>query len=319
MILVVGGAGYIGSHICKNLHKQGLAHVVFDNLSQGHRDFVKWGDFFEGDLSKKSDINACFKRYNIDAVMHFSALANVGESVEKPLLYYHNNVSASINLLEAMQEFGVKQFIFSSTCAVYGEPQSEKLSEIHPQNPINPYGNSKKMLETIVKDVSQSSGLNYAFLRYFNAAGADPDGQIGEAHSPETHLIPLAIEAAQGKRTLNVFGNSYDTPDGTCIRDYIHVNDLATAHIKALQYLREKKENIAVNLGSGVGYSVMEIINTIAEITGNVVQYTITDRRPGDPAILMADTAAAKRVLDFETQYNLHDIIHSAWQWHNDK
>lgn len=317
MILVVGGAGYIGAHTCKQLATEGIKHLVFDNLSQGHRAFVKWGDFFQGDLNNKADLSACFAKYDIDAVMHFSALANVGESVENPLHYYQNNVVGTLNLLEAMQTHKVKQFIFSSTCAIYGEPQHQTLSEDHPQNPISPYGKSKKMVEDIVQDYSKTQDMNYAFLRYFNAAGADPDGEIGEAHSPETHLIPLAIQSALGKQKLEVFGDDYNTPDGTCIRDYIHVNDLANAHIKALRYLQEKKQHLKVNLGSGVGYSVMEIIKEVERVSGKTVNYQVSKRREGDPAILLANTDRSQDCLGVKINYTLDEIIETAWNWHN--
>lgn len=317
MILVVGGAGYIGSHTVKRLHESGYKTVVFDNLSLGHRDFVKWGAFFEGDLCNKSDIESCFELYPITAVMHFSALANVGESVREPALYYRNNVMNTLNLLEVMQDRGVTDFIFSSTCATYGEPQSETLSESHVQNPINPYGRSKLMVEEIVKDMAKATDLNYTFLRYFNAAGADLDGEVGERHNPETHLIPLAIQAVLGRRDeLTVFGDDYATPDGSCIRDYIHVTDLADAHILALKRLSETGESDYFNLGTGVGYSVFDIINTVSEVAGKSVPYTLGARREGDPPLLVAQNDKAETVLGWRPQItDLKVIIQSAYQF----
>ena len=235
-VLIVGGAGYVGSHANKALCKGGYKTVVFDNLSRGHKEFVKWGKFFNGDLSDRKRLKACFRKYRIKAVMHFSAFAYVGESVKEPAKYYINNVANTLNLLEIMREHGVKYFIFSSTAATYGEPDKIPINEKHSQNPINPYGRTKKIIEDILKDYSNAYGLKYVALRYFNAAGADSDTEIGELHNPETHLIPLIFDAAMGKRkSIKIFGTNYKTPDGSCIRDYIHVSDLADAHIKALR------------------------------------------------------------------------------------
>lgn len=317
MILIVGGAGYIGSHVVKRLNSNGYKTVVFDNLSLGHEEFVKWGTFIKGELSSKEDIETCFKKYAIHAVMHFSAFANVGESLKNPLKYYQNNVANTLNLLEIMEKYKVKEFIFSSTCATYGNPTTEKLSEDHPQNPINPYGQSKLMIEKIIKDISKTKSLNYMFLRYFNAAGADLDGEIGELHNPETHLIPIAINATLEKRApLTVFGDDYPTNDGSCIRDYIHVNDLADAHILALEQLKETKKCNEFNLGNGKGYSVFEIIKKVTDITGKKVPYNIGERRDGDPAKLIADNQKAKNVLKWEPKLNSLDIIiDSAYQF----
>lgn len=317
MILVAGGAGYIGSHTLKQLAKK-YQTVTFDNLCAGHRENVKWGMFFEGDLADIESLRNCFRENAITAVMHFCAFANVGESVKEPEKYYQNNVANTLNLLSVMREFGVSYFIFSSTCATYGNPTTLTLSETHPQNPVNPYGTSKLMVEKIVKDYAHAYGIKYGFLRYFNAAGADPDGEIGEAHDPETHLIPLAIYAAQKKRDkLTIFGDDYPTSDGTCIRDYIHVNDLAKAHISALDHLKKGHENIELNLGTGVGYSVREIIAAVEKITGLPVPYEMGPRREGDPAVLVADNKKAKDVLGWEPTFTLEQIVQTAWQWHN--
>lgn len=316
-VLVVGGAGYIGAHVCKLLHKKNIPFIVLDNLSTGHKDFVKWSPFIHADLSDKTAIENCFKEYSIQTVMHFSAIANVADSVIDPASYYQNNVVNTLNLLDIMKKYQVFDFIFSSTCATYGIPQTDTLNETHPQNPINPYGVSKLMIEQIVKDYAKAYGLRYGFLRYFNAAGADPDAEIGEAHSPETHLIPLAIEALQGKRdALTVFGNDYPTPDGTCIRDYIHVNDLADAHIKLFHYLQAGNPNTAINLGMGHGNSVLEILATIETVTGKKVPYAFGSRREGDPPILVANNRKAQEVLGWAPEYTLEDIISTAWKWH---
>ena len=255
MILIVGGAGYIGAHINKMLNNQGYKTVVFDNLSFGHDDFVKWGIFEPGDLGNIQEIRGLFKKYPIDAVMHFAAFTYVGESVEDPQKYYLNNLRNTLNLFQVMLEEGVTNLIFSSTCATYGTPQEIPITETHPQKPINPYGKGKFMVEQILDDYSRAYNFNYVSLRYFNAAGADPDAEIGELHEPETHLIPLALDAAAGKREdISIFGTDYPTPDGTCIRDYIHVMDLADAHIKALEYLKKGGESDVFNLGNGQGF-----------------------------------------------------------------
>ena len=263
MILIVGGAGYIGSHLNKEISKKGIKTVIFDNLSYGHRDFVKWGTFEKGDLGNIEDIRSVFRKYPIEAVMHFAAFTYVGESVEDPQKYYLNNVKNTLNLLQVMLEENVKYFVFSSTCATYGNPVEIPITENHPQNPINPYGKGKLIVETVLKDYSDAYGLKYASLRYFNAAGADPDGDVGELHDPETHLIPLILDVAAGKREdIKIFGTDYDTPDGTCIRDYIHVTDLAEAHILALEYLQNGGKSDFFNLGNGNGFSVKEVIET---------------------------------------------------------
>jgi len=318
MILIVGGAGYIGSHLNKEISKQGYETVVFDNLSYGHEKFVKWGNFELGDLGNISDIRSIFRKYPIDAVMHFAAFTYVGESVEDPQKYYLNNVKNTLNLLQVMLEENVKQFVFSSTCATYGNPVEIPITENHPQNPINPYGRGKLIVEQVLKDYNQAYGLKYASLRYFNAAGADPDGEVGELHDPETHLIPLILDVAAGKRDdIKIFGTDYNTPDGTCIRDYIHVTDLADAHILALKYLQDGGESDVFNLGNGNGFSVKEVIETARKITGKNIRAVEDERRPGDPPILVGSSDKAKEVLKWKPKYDdLDKIIETAWNWH---
>jgi UDP-glucose 4-epimerase len=318
MILIVGGAGYIGSHVNKLLHKNGEKTLVLDNLSYGHEEFVKWGEFVKGDLSNIGLLTEIFEKYNIDAVMHFAAFTYVGESVEDPQKYYVNNLKNTLNLLSVMKNFKVNKFIFSSTCAVYGEPQKLPLSEDHPLNPMNPYGNSKLMVEKILEDYSKAYDLNYVSLRYFNAAGADPEAEIGEWHNPETHLIPLILDAASGKReSVSIFGTDYSTPDGTCIRDYIHVLDLAQAHYKALEYLNNKNNSQVFNLGNGNGFSVKEVIKTCQSVTGKEIKVIEDEPRPGDPPILVGSSIKAREILGWNPQWtDLKDIISTAWNWH---
>ncbi|MDO8870337.1 MAG: UDP-glucose 4-epimerase GalE [Methanobacteriaceae archaeon] len=318
MILVVGGAGYIGSHVNKVLHENGEETLVLDNLSYGHEEFVKWGKFVKGDLSNTELLTNIFEKYTIDAVMHFAAFTYVGESVEDPQKYYVNNLKNTLDLLDVMKEFNVNKFIFSSTCAVYGEPQKLPLSEDHPLNPMSPYGNSKLMVEKILEDYSKAYDLNYVSLRYFNAAGADPSSEIGEWHNPETHLIPLVLDAASGRReSVSIYGTDYPTPDGTCIRDYIHVLDLAQAHYKALKYLNEKNKSQVFNLGNGNGFSVKEVIQACQEVTGNQIKVIEDELRPGDPPILVGSSKKAYEVLGWNPQWtDLHDIISTAWDWY---
>lgn len=318
MILIVGGAGYIGSHLNKEINKRGYETVIFDNLSYGHEEFVKWGTFERGDLGNIDDIKSILNKYPIEAVMHFAAFTYVGESVKDPQKYYLNNVKNTLNLLQAMLEENVKQFIFSSTCATYGNPVEIPITENHPQNPINPYGRGKLIVEQILKDYNAAYGLNYASLRYFNAAGADPDGDVGELHDPETHLIPLILDVAAGKReNVKIFGTDYDTPDGTCIRDYIHVTDLADAHILALKYLQDNQKSDVFNLGNGNGFSVKEVIETAREITGNEIKAVEAERRQGDPPILIGSSHKAKEVLKWKPKYgDLSQIVETAWNWH---
>ena len=317
MILIVGGAGYIGSHLNKEINKKGIETVIFDNLSYGHRDFVKWGTFEKGDLGNIEDIRAVFKKYPIEAVMHFAAFTYVGESVEDPQKYYQNNVKNTLNLLQVMLEENVKYFVFSSTCATYGNPVEIPITENHPQDPINPYGKGKLMVETVLKDYSDAYSLKYASLRYFNAAGADPEGEVGELHDPETHLIPLILDVAAGRREdIKIFGTDYDTPDGTCIRDYIHVTDLAEAHILALEYLQNGGESDFFNLGNGNGFSVKEVIETAEEITGKNIKAVEAERRAGDPPILVGSSTKAKETLNWNPKYDeLSKIIETAWNW----
>lgn len=318
MILIVGGAGYIGSHVNKYLSQKGYKTVVIDNLVYGHKEFVKWGKFYRGDIGNSKFLRKVFNENKIDAVMHFSAYAYVGESVTEPSKYYINNLINTINLLEVMREFNVRKFIFSSTCAVYGNPVKIPIDEKHPKNPVNPYGRTKLMVENILEDYEKAYGFKYVSLRYFNAAGADPDSEIGEWHNPETHLIPIVLDVALGKRKyLTVFGDDYPTPDGTCIRDYIHVNDLAQAHWLALRYVIEKNKSDFFNLGNGKGFSVNEIIKITEKITGRKVKYKIGKRREGDPPILVANSVKAKKILGWKPEYaDINTIIETAYNWH---
>ncbi|HHW16182.1 MAG TPA: UDP-glucose 4-epimerase GalE [Methanothermobacter sp.] len=317
MIFIVGGAGYIGSHVNKFLSKKGYKTLILDNLSKGHEEFVKWGEFIKGDLKDKRLLDKIFKEYNITTVMHFAALTDVRESIKDPRSYYRNNVKNTLNLLDAMQKNNINRFIFSSTCAVYGDPIETPITEDHPCNPISPYGRSKLMIEKILEDYSNAYDFNYVSLRYFNAAGADPQTEIGEWHDPETHLIPIILDVAIGKReNVQIFGTDYPTPDGTCIRDYIHVMDLADAHYKALKLLEEDKSEI-FNLGNGDGFSVKEIIETCREVTGEEIPTIESDRRPGDPPILIGSSKKAKKILRWEPEFSdIKDIIETAWEWH---
>lgn len=315
-ILVIGGAGYIGSHMVRMLAKQGYNPVVFDNLSKGHREAVVNYPFELGDLGDKARLTEVFKKYGIEAVMHFAAFAEVGESVKEPSKYYHNNVAKVLDLLDALVENDIKYFVFSSTAATFGEPIRPKIDESHPQNPINPYGNTKLMVEKILADFDTAYGLKATALRYFNASGADDSGEIGESHNPETHLIPIVLQAAAGKRpSIKMFGADYPTPDGTCVRDYVHVNDLARAHILALEKMFKDNVSERFNLGSGNGFSVAEIVKEAKRITG--IDFTVekAPRRDGDPAVLVADSAKAERILGWKPQYNLTRIIETAWNW----
>jgi len=315
-ILVVGGAGYIGSHIVCDLSENGYHTIVYDNLSEGHKEAICSNDFVCGDINDSNTLNKIFDNNKIDAVMHFSAYAYVGESIENPEKYYKNNVAATINLLSVMLKYNVKNFIFSSTCATYGIPTYAPIDEQHPQNPINPYGASKVMVERILSDYSKAYGLKYIALRYFNAAGAHPNGNIGESHRIETHLIPLVLKTlTKEKDSIHIFGTDYETPDGTCIRDYIHVCDLAVAHRNALEMLLSGSESKCINLGTGVGISVKEIISVCEKITGLKVPAIFADRRPGDPPALVASNNYAKEILDFKPKYDIYDIVKTAWEW----
>lgn len=316
-ILVVGGAGYIGSHQVKMLDEKGYNVIVYDNLSTGYQDLVTVDSFIEADLADKNKLREVFSNNKIDAVMHFAAFIEVGESVRNPAKYYRNNVVNVLNLLDVILEYDVKYFIFSSTAAIYGEPDEVPIKEEHNKRPINPYGKSKLMVEQILEDYDKAYGLKYTCFRYFNASGADESGEIGEKHNPETHLIPLVLKTALGERdSIYIFGTDYDTNDGTCIRDYVHVNDLARAHIKGLERLFAGENSEVFNLGSGQGYSVREIIDKAKEITG--IDFTVieAERREGDPAVLIADSSKAKEILGWKPEYSLYDIIKTAWKWH---
>lgn len=317
-VLVVGGAGYIGSHTCLLLAERGYEPVVFDNFSNGHREFVKWGPVEEGDIRDRARLDEVFALHKPVAVMHFAALIEVGESVKNPVGFYENNVIGSLTLLAAAMAAGVEAFVFSSTCATYGLPQRMPLDELHPQEPINPYGRTKWIVEQALKDYATYSGLRSVILRYFNAAGADFEGRIGEWHEPETHAIPLAIDAALGRRAgFKVFGNDYETRDGTCVRDYIHVLDLADAHVRAVDYLLAGGETVALNLGTGEGTTVKELLDAVNHASGRTMPVEITGRREGDSTVLVADNAKAAEVLGWTPQYDLADIIGSAWKWHS--
>lgn len=316
-ILVTGGAGYIGSHTVKLLLQRGHWPVTFDNLSRGYPHAVLDGDLVEGSLHDTAHLEATLRTYAIDAVIHFAAFAYVGESVRDPLSYYHNNVAGTISLLRAMHTVGVRHLVYSSTCATYGLPQQTYLTEDHPQHPINPYGESKLCVERIVQACAAAYDLRWIIFRYFNAAGADPDGELGENHDPETHLIPLVLAAAHGRQPdIAIFGTDYDTPDGTCIRDYIHVTDLADAHLLALQALDTEKANTAYNLGTGNGYSVRQVIDTASRITGRPIPTAVAPRRPGDPPRLIAVADKARQMLGWAPCFSdLDTIIGTAWAW----
>ncbi|HEX3645296.1 MAG TPA: UDP-glucose 4-epimerase GalE, partial [Vicinamibacterales bacterium] len=312
-----GGAGYIGSHACKALHRAGYRVVAFDNLLAGHRAAVKFGELVEGDVADTAAVRAALRRHEISAVMHFAALLDVGESVREPARYYRNNVSGALSVLEAMAAESVVQFVFSSTCATYGEPSEAPIAETHPQHPINSYGESKLAIERALPHFETAYGIRFVALRYFNASGADPEGEIGEDHSPEIHLIPRAIEAALGGRSLQVFGDDYPTPDGTCLRDYVHVTDLADAHVKALQSITGGGTSGAYNLGTGRPHSVRDVIDTVARVTGREVRWTLAPRRAGDPAVLYAAADKARASLGWQPQLgDLETIVRTAWDWH---
>ncbi|WP_298218643.1 UDP-glucose 4-epimerase GalE [Halothiobacillus sp.] len=316
-ILVVGGAGYIGSHMVKFLARAGYRVVVLDNLSTGHADAVRYGELIVGDMADTALLDRLFHSHRFDAVMHFAAFSLVGESVDDPGKYYRNNVANTLNLLDAMVRHQVRHFVFSSTAATFGEPRSDRIDELHPQKPINPYGRSKLMVEHLLADYDAAYGLKSVCLRYFNAAGADPEGELGERHNPETHLIPLVLQAASGRRShIHVFGTDYDTPDGSCLRDYIHVQDLCSAHLLALEWLQEHQQSKQFNLGNGDGYSVLDVIETARKVTGKEIPVLIKDRRAGDPARLVADATLAKQQLSWKPDYSdLADMIAHAWNW----
>jgi len=316
-ILVAGGAGYVGSHACLALAENGFTPIVFDNFSNGHKDFVQWGSYVEGDIRDKDALKAAFDLYEPIGVMHFAALIEVGFSVQNPAAFYDNNVCGSINLINAAMDAGTKAFVFSSTCATYGEPHYSPIDEMHPQNPINPYGNTKLIVEKYLSDLQTYCGFQSIPLRYFNAAGADAEGRIGEKHDPETHAIPIAIEAAMGKRDgFKVFGSDYDTRDGSCIRDYIHVTDLADAHLKALNYLLDGNPGRPFNLGTGTGTSVIELVNNIKKVANQKFKVTMASPRSGDSPALVAENSNASAGLGWKPRRDLNTIITDAWNWH---
>ncbi|MBS1716575.1 MAG: UDP-glucose 4-epimerase GalE [Armatimonadetes bacterium] len=318
MILVLGGAGYIGSHLSKRLRENHKDHVVFDNLSHGHREAVQDSKFFEGDLLDRASLDEVFVKYPIKTVFHFAAHISVGESVREPLKYWRNNTAGVLTLLEAMKDHGIQNLVFSSTAAIFGEPQYIPIDEAHPKSPTSPYGSSKLAVETLLSECDRGFGLRSVCLRYFNAAGADPSSEIGEDHSPEEHLIPVAIEAAVGKRAgLKLFGTDYPTPDGTCVRDYIHILDLAEAHILAAKHLENGGESRRYNLGNGQGFSVKQVIDIVSKVTGLPVPYEEVERRPGDPATLIASSEAIRRDWGWTPKYpDLTTIVEHAWNWH---
>lgn len=317
-VLVCGGAGYIGSHMAKTLARAGCKVTVFDNLSTGHRAAVQWGELVEGDLLDKEALERLFEAHRFDAVMHFCALSQVAESVRDPYTYYRNNVVGTLNLLDAMRHAGVERLVFSSTAAVYGVPTTDKLDESHTTLPINPYGASKLMVETMLEDAAGAYGLRSAVLRYFNAAGADPEGDIGESHTPETHLIPNVLLHALGMGgSLKVFGDDYTTRDGTCVRDYVHVNDLAAAHMLAMHHLDNHEGAHRFNLGNGSGCTVMEVIEAARKVTGKSISFSLAPRRVGDPPVLVADSKRAVEVLGWRPSFvDISAIIETAWHWH---
>jgi UDP-glucose-4-epimerase GalE len=316
-VLITGGAGYIGSHAAKALKQAGYEVVVYDNLCAGHREAVRYGTLVEGDITDLAGVRRALREHDIWGVMHFAAFLDVGESVREPAKYYRNNVSGALTVLEAMAAEGVKLFVFSSTCATYGEPIETPISESHPQRPINSYGESKLAVERALPHFERANGIQFVALRYFNASGADPDGEIGEDHSPEIHIIPRAIEAATGGRGLQVFGDDYPTPDGTCLRDYIHVTDLADAHVKALQAIAETGTSRIYNLGTGHPHSVREVIDTVERVTGRKVPWTLAPRREGDPAVLYAAAGKAQSELKWTPRFaDLDAIVSTAWRWH---
>lgn len=318
-VLVTGGAGYVGSHTAKFLKQNGILPVTLDNLSRGHKWAAKFGPFYKGDIANKKLVQKIIKKHSIEAVLHFAAYAYVGESVNKPEMYYTNNVLGTIELLQALLETNVRKFVFSSTCATYGVPEKIPITETTEQNPINPYGRTKLIMEHVLSDFGDAYKFKSIALRYFNAAGADPELEIGEDHNPETHLIPLTIEAAiNNKKTLTIMGDDYPTDDGTCVRDYIHVTDLAQAHYLALKNISKSKSTFAAyNLGTNVGSSVKEILKTVEEISGKKIKYKVGPRRVGDPPILVAAANKAREELGWTPKYNLHQIIETAYKWYN--
>lgn len=315
-VLVTGGAGYVGSHAAKALWRAGFRPIVLDNLSAGHRDVVRWGPLVVGDIRDRECLKGIFGSYRIRAVMHFAASAYVGESMENPSKYYHNNVEGTLCLMDAVREAGVRHFVFSSSCATYGIPHALPIPEDHSQLPVNPYGETKLACERMLRWYGEAYGIRWVMLRYFNAAGADPDGEIGEDHDPETHLLPLALQATLGRRPfLEIYGTDYDTPDGTAVRDFVHVSDLAEAHVAALRYLLEGGVSVALNLGTGQGHSVRQVIAAVERAVGRAVPVREAPRRPGDPPVLVAAPELAHRVLGWTPRHSLEDAVVTAWRW----
>lgn len=317
-ILVVGGAGYIGSHTCRVLADRGYTPVVFDNLTNGHAEFVRWGILEEGDIRDRSRLDEVLAKHRPEAVIHFAALIEVGDSTKRPELFYDVNVAGTLNLLSAVMAAGIDKLVFSSTCATYGVPDVTPMDETHRQQPINPYGRTKWVVEQALKDFGSYKGLRSVMLRYFNAAGADYESGIGEWHDPETHVVPLAIDAALGRRPdFKIFGDDYETRDGTCVRDYVHVLDLADAHVRALDYLIGGGETVELNLGTGTGTTVKELLATVMAVSGRSFPVVQEARREGDSVALVANNQRAAEVLGWKPQYSFEDIIRSAWMWHS--
>ena len=318
-ILVTGGAGYIGSHTCKALAHQGHTVVTYDNLSTGHRELVRWGDFVYGDILDTQRLRTCIRQHRIEGIIHFAASAYVGESVIDPGKYFRNNVCGTLSIIDAMRDEEVPYIVVSGTCAVYGSPAQMPITEDTPTNPINPYGASKLFMERMLADYEKTHGIKWMSLRYFNAAGCDPDGETGEWHEPETHLIPRTLMAAMGQiPALEIFGDDYPTPDGTCIRDYVHVTDLADAHIRGIGSLARGEQSQHINLGTGQGISIRQVLASVEEVTGKAVPHLISSRRVGDPPILVADAAKAIERLGWQMKCStLHSILNTAWAWNN--
>jgi UDP-glucose 4-epimerase len=320
-ILVTGGAGYIGSHAVRELARSGYRPISIDNLSKGHEEAVLDGDFIRGELADEELLESIFQEHSVDAVMHFAALCEVGESMENPRLYYENNVANSLTLLRVMLRHDVRKFILSSTCATYGSPQRIPIDETHPLLPINPYGESKLMVERVLREYDRAYGLSFVSLRYFNAAGASLDAQLGESHDPETHVIPRILKVAMGELAqLQVFGDDYPTSDGTCVRDYIHVLDLASGHLAAYQWLCEGRDSEIFNLGTGQGFSVMELVEAARELTDREIPLELSDRRSGDPSHLVADPGKAQQMLKWRPEHSdVETVLSTAWAWEQNR
>lgn len=316
-VLVAGGAGYIGSHVCKALYHSGFVPVSFDNLSRGHEEAVQWGALVKADLSDRKAIRKTLDRYSPKGVIHLANFAYVAESIERPLLYFQNNVADTVTFLDELVKAGITKFVFSSSCATYGIPQTIPIPEDHPQHPINPYGSTKLMVESILHQISQACDMRAINLRYFNAAGADPDGSVGESHDPETHVIPLVLKTVVGEqKELSIYGADHPTPDGTCIRDFVHVSDLADAHVGAMKYLEKNHGVESFNLGTGKGTSIRELVTAVEQVTGGNVPTKMMDARQGDPPILVGNPQMAKTKLGWVPRYReMQEIVNHAWSW----